>query len=46
MRSAKEQYEDATDQFEGNPEFLIEDLHQMPDHPNIFMKYNESKGNG
>jgi hypothetical protein len=31
------QYEKVTDQFEGTSEFLNEDLHQMPDHPNIFV---------
>jgi hypothetical protein len=36
-RNAKEQYENATNQFEENPKFLNEDLHQMPDHPYTFM---------
>jgi hypothetical protein len=36
-RNDKEQYENATNQLEENPEFLNEDLHQMPDHPNTFM---------
>jgi hypothetical protein len=36
-RNAKEQYENATNPFEANPEFLSEDLHQMPDHLNTFM---------
>jgi hypothetical protein len=36
-RNAKEQYENATNQLEGSPEFLNEDLHHMPDYPNTFM---------
>jgi hypothetical protein len=36
-RSAKEHYENATDQFEESPECLNEDLHHMPDHSNTFM---------
>jgi hypothetical protein len=37
-RNAKEPHEKSTDQFEANPEFLNEDLRQMPDNPNTFRK--------
>ena len=35
--NAKQQYENAEEQFEGNPEFQNEELYQMPDHPSTFM---------
>jgi len=36
-RAAKQQYESSRVQFEDNPEYLNEELHQMPDDPNTFM---------
>jgi hypothetical protein len=42
-RNAKEQCENAANQFEENPEFLNADLYQLPYHPNTIMNSIKSR---